>query len=219
MQVAFDIGAESFPLVFREDAYDYFRPEKDVLAELIFDLSAKSFRALTNQNVGDVYQSLLSARRTQQAKLGAFYTPASEVRYMVSKLHLGAESRVLDPCMGSGHFLEGIHERLVELHAESGVSTEDAHRSIVTRQLFGADIDTFALSLSAIRLFLLGGETAGLQPNLYVHDMLLYSPERPGALFTEAERVAGAIDHDRRCRADRRDAVRCRGGEPTVRSS
>ncbi|HEX5583658.1 N-6 DNA methylase [Gaiella sp.] len=111
MQVAFDIGAESFPLVFREDAYDYFRPEKHVLAELIYDLSTKSFRSLTNQNVGDVYQSLLSARRTQQRKLGAFYTPTPDVEYMVSRLGLRADSVVLDPCMGSGHFLEGLHER------------------------------------------------------------------------------------------------------------
>lgn len=194
MQVAFDIGAESFPLVFREDAYDYFRPEKDVLAELIFDLSTKSFRDLTNQSVGDVYQSLLSARRTQQAKLGAFYTPVADVRYMVSRLGLTQDARVLDPCMGSGHFLEGIHERLLELHAENGVSRDDAHRAIVERQVFGADIDSFALSLSAIRLFLLGDERDGLQPNLFVHDMLLHSPERPGALFTDAERVSGAID-------------------------
>ncbi len=194
MQVAFDIGAESFPLVFREDAYDYFRPEKDVLAELIFDLSTKSFRELTNQNVGDVYQSLLSARRTQQAKLGAFYTPAPDVEYMVSKLGLRHDSRILDPCMGSGHFLEGIHERLLALHAENGVMRGEAHRSIVTRQVFGADIDSFALSLSAIRLFLLGDDIDGLQPNLYVHDMLLHSPERPGALFSDAERVAAAID-------------------------
>lgn len=194
MQVAFDIGEESFPLVFREDAYDYFRPEKDVLAELIFDLSTKSFRRLTNQNVGDVYQSLLSARRTQQAKLGAFYTPDADVRYMVSKLNLSAGSRVLDPCMGSGHFLEGLHERLVELHAENGVSRKEAHGEIVTRQLFGADIDPFALSLSAIRLFLLGEEADHLTPNLFVHDMLLHSAERPEALFTDAERVAGAID-------------------------
>ena len=60
--------------------------------------------------------------------------------------------------------------------------------------MFGADIDSFALSLSAIRLFLLGDDRGGLQPNLYVHDMLLHSPERPGALFSDAERVAGAID-------------------------
>jgi hypothetical protein len=194
MQVAFDLAAESFPLVFREDAYDYFRPEKDVLAELIYDLSTKSFRALTNQHVGDIYQGLLSARRTQQAKLGAFYTPSGDVEYMVSRLGLTAESRVLDPCMGSGHFLEGIHRALIELYRERGVTDAEAHRQVVERQVYGGDIDSFALSLAAIRLFLLGQELGDVAPNLYAHDMLLHSPERQGALFTDAERVAGAID-------------------------
>jgi N-6 DNA Methylase len=194
MQVAFDLAAESFPLVFREEAYDYFRPDKDVLAEFIYDLSTKSFRGLTNQSVGDIYQSLLSARRTQQAKLGAFYTPAADVRYMVSKLGLTADSKVLDPCMGSGHFLEGIHAVLLERYAERGVGREEAHEEIVAHRLYGGDIDPFALSLAAIRLFLLGPELTGTQPNLFVHDMLLHSPERNGVLFSDAERVAGSID-------------------------
>ena len=191
MQVAFDLAAEAFPLVFREDAYDYFRPEKDVLAELIYDLSTKSFRALTNQHVGDIYQGLLSARRTQQAKLGAFYTPEGDVRYMVSKLGLAADSKVLDPCMGSGHFLEGIVERLVELYREQGIDAQRAYREIVQQQLYGGDIDSFALSLAAIRLFLLGEGAPSVRPRLYVHDMLLHSPERAGKLFTEAERIVG----------------------------
>ncbi len=195
MQVAFDLAADSFPLVFRDDdAYDYFRPEKDVLAELIYDLSTKSFRDLTNQHVGDIYQGLLSARRTQQAKLGAFYTPSVDVEYMVSRLNLTAESTVLDPCMGSGHFLEGIHTSLVELYADRGVAAADAHCQIVERQIYGGDVDSFALSLAAIRLFLLGEDLGDVQPNLFVHDMLLHSPQRNTTLFTDAERVSGAID-------------------------
>ena len=191
MQVAFDLAAEAFPLVFREDAYDYFRPEKDVLAELIYDLSTKSFRALTNQHVGDIYQGLLSARRTQQAKLGAFYTPQGDVEYMVARLELTADSKVLDPCMGSGHFLEGIVQRLTDLYREQGIDDRRAYEEIVQGQLYGGDIDSFALSLAAIRLFLLGDGAPQVKPLLYVHDMLLHSPERAGKLFTEAERIVG----------------------------
>jgi type I restriction-modification system DNA methylase subunit len=191
IQVAFDLAAERFPLIYREDAFDYFRPGKEALAELIYDLSTKSFGQLTNRNVGDIYQSLLSARRQQQSRLGAFYTPDGDVSYMVSRLGLTHESRVLDPCMGSGHFLEELLDRLVDLFAEQGVSRGDAYRQIVQKQLFGADIDSFALSLSAIRLFLLGDDDA-VRPQLFVHDMLLHSPGRQ-ALFTEAELV---VDSD-----------------------
>jgi Eco57I restriction-modification methylase len=190
IRVAFDLAQEEFPLVYREDAYDLFRPSSDTVAELVYDLSTKSFVRLTNQHVGNIYQGLLSSRRrgaagksgrqVQQAKLGAFYTPSEDVAYMVSKLGLTADSRVLDPCMGSGHFLEGIYEALMALHLERGVAPADAHREIVSRQIFGGDIDGFATSLAAIRMFLLDEFGTRARPNLYVHDMLLHSPERPG---------------------------------------
>jgi type I restriction-modification system DNA methylase subunit len=196
IRVAFDFAEEKFPLVYREDAYDYFHPRKETIAELVYDLSTKSFGKLTNRHVGDIYQGLLSSRRRrpQQARLGAFYTPHGDVEYMVSKLGLTRESRVLDPCMGSGHFLEGLYERLVALYEAEGHSPKDAYRAIVGSQLFGGDIDTFATSLSAIRLFLLDEHETGAAPNLFVHDMLLHSPERPqGELFTPAERAV-AVD-------------------------
>lgn len=190
IRVAFDLAQEEFPLVYREDAYDSFRPSSETVAELIYDLSAKSFVRLTNEHVGNIYQGLLSSRReggsgksgrqVQQAKLGAFYTPSEDVAYMVSKLGLTAESRVLDPCMGSGHFLEGIYEALLDLHRQRGVAESEAHREIVGRQIYGGDIDTFATSLSAIRMFLLDEGSTRAKPHLYVHDMLLHSPERPG---------------------------------------
>ncbi|HVM16076.1 MAG TPA: N-6 DNA methylase [Gaiellaceae bacterium] len=195
IQVAFDLAAEHFPLVYREDAYDYFRPEKDALAELIYDLSTKSFEALTNRHVGDIYQALLSSRRTQQAKLGAFYTPRGDVDYMVSKLALTRESRVLDPCMGSGHFLEGLYEHLLALYEADGIAPADAYRQIVQEQIYGADVDSFALSLSAIRMFLLSDPPQELRLRLYAHDMLLHSPERP-AMFTDAEAVVADPELD-----------------------
>lgn len=179
IRVAFDLAEEQFPLVYREDACDYLRPGKETLAELVYDLSTKSFEALTNRAVGDIYQSLLSSRQQQEHKLGAFYTPHADVEYMVSKLNLRRDAVVLDPCMGSGHFHAELYERLAELYAAEGYSREDAYREIVGKQLWGADIDTFATSLAAIRLFFLDEHSTGVRPHLYVHDMLLHSPERP----------------------------------------
>jgi len=96
IRVAFDLAQEEFPLVYREDAYDYFRPHRATVAELVYDLSTKSFVKLTNEHVGNIYQGLLSSRRrgaegrgsrrAQQSTLGAFYTPQGDVDYMVSKL-------------------------------------------------------------------------------------------------------------------------------------
>jgi hypothetical protein len=193
IRVGFDLASEHFPLVYREDAYDYFRPTKAILAELIYDLSTKSFKGLTSRNVGDIYETLLSSRRRQQSKLGAFYTPHGDVEYMVSKLNLNARSRVLDPCMGSGHFLDGIYERLVALYREEGLEPVQVYREVVEKQIYGGDIDSFALSLAAIRLFLLSEEAVEAKPHLFVHDMLLHSPARPQEeLFRNAESVTAS---------------------------
>ncbi len=190
IRVAFDLAEERFPLVYRHDAYDHFHPQKETLAELVYDLSTKSFRQLTNRHVGDIYQGLLSSRRRgaasksgrqrQQATLGAFYTPRGDIDYMVSKLGLAKDSKVLDPCMGSGHFLVGIYERLAELYEQEGYGAADTYREIVSKQVYGGDIDTFATSLAAIRLFLMDDHSTAAPLNLFVHDMLLHSPERPG---------------------------------------
>lgn len=199
IRVAFDLAGERFPLVYRDDAYDYIKPKTASLADLIFDLSTKSFRGLKNRDVGDIYQRLLSSRRApddpgprrrRQSKLGAFYTPQEDVDYMVSKLDLNKESRVLDPCMGSGHFLEGIYDALLDLYTGEDHSREDVYRQVVGQQIFGGDIDTFAASLSAIRMFLLDEHETRTAPNLSVHDMLLHTPERPASELFSAEALA-----------------------------
>lgn len=214
IRVAFDIAGERFPLVYREDAFDYFRSETPTLADLVYDLSTKSFKGLTNRHVGDIYQGLLSSRRAgeggrggrrrQQSKLGAFYTPKGDVDYMISKLGLERDSKVLDPCMGSGHFLEGIYEALYDEYRSAGFDAERAHAQVISEQLYGGDIDTFATGLAAIRIFLLDERGAQGARNLYVHDMLLHTPERPAAeLFSgEALESRGATGAESVAAAD-----------------
>ncbi|MGH2499018.1 MAG: Eco57I restriction-modification methylase domain-containing protein [Solirubrobacteraceae bacterium] len=199
IRVAFDLAEERFPLVYRDDALDLFRPGKEALAELVYDLSTKSFSGLDNRSIGDVYEGLLSSRRERRRRrstLGAFYTPGADVDYMIGQLELTIESKVLDPCMGSGHFVEGLHDALVQLHADQGIDGDTARQRVLQHQLFGADIDSFATALTAIRLFLIGGEGATRAPNLFVHDMLLHSPERPTTeLFSPEILAAEGHEH------------------------
>ena len=199
IRVAFDLAGERFPLVYREDAFDLFQTRTATLADLVYDLSTKSFSALTNRNVGDIYQGLLSSRRRagegggrrrQQAKLGAFHTPQGDVDYMVSMLNLEKGSTVLDPCMGSGHFLDGIYEALKGKYVAEGHDAADVYEQVVGKQLFGGDVDTFATSLSAIRIFLLDEHGAKTAPNLFVHDMLLHTPEKPATELFSGDAVA-----------------------------
>ena len=97
--------------------------------------------------------------------------------------------------MGSGHFLEVLAGRLLQqLDEEQGVPREEAYRQVVSAQLLGADVDPFALSLAAIRLFLLVDED-DTAPGLSSSFTTCSCTRERKALFTEAESVTG-IDAD-----------------------
>ena len=58
------------------------------------------------------------------------------------------ELKVLDPCVGSGHFLTYAFDILMEIYRESGWSDRDAAKSILENNLFGLDIDDRAVQLA-----------------------------------------------------------------------
>ena len=56
--------------------------------------------------------------------------------------------KVLDPCVGSGHFLSYAFDMLLEIYRECGWSDRDAAKSIVENNLYGLDIDDRATQLA-----------------------------------------------------------------------
>ena len=58
------------------------------------------------------------------------------------------ELKVLDPCVGSGHFLSYAFDILLEIYRECGWSDRDAAKSIVENNLYGLDIDDRATQLA-----------------------------------------------------------------------
>ena len=58
------------------------------------------------------------------------------------------ELKVLDPCVGSGHFLSYAFDILMEIYRECGWSDRDAAKSILENNLYGLDIDDRATQLA-----------------------------------------------------------------------
>lgn len=58
------------------------------------------------------------------------------------------ELKVLDPCVGSGHFLSYTFDILLEIYRECGWSDRDAAKSILENNLYGLDIDDRAAQLA-----------------------------------------------------------------------
>lgn len=56
--------------------------------------------------------------------------------------------QVLDPCLGSGHFLVYAFDVLMKIYAECGYAERDAAKSILEHNLYGLDIDDRAFQLA-----------------------------------------------------------------------
>lgn len=69
---------------------------------------------------------------------------------------------LIDPCVGSGHFLVRAFELFAQLYEEEGIEKpEDVPGLILERNLYGADIDRRAVQIAALALYLKGCELAG----------------------------------------------------------
>ena len=96
------------------------------------------------------------------------------------------ELKCLDPCMGSGHFVVSMFERLVALRvAEEGLDESQAISAVIENNLFGLELDPRCTQIGAFNLALAawrrGGHCAlppmniaccGLAPNARKEDWL-----------------------------------------------
>jgi hypothetical protein len=73
-----------------------------------------------------------------------------------------AELKCLDPCMGSGHFVVAMFERLVALRlVEEGLETKEAVSSVIRDNLFGLEIDSRCTQIAAFNLALAAWRRVG----------------------------------------------------------
>lgn len=72
------------------------------------------------------------------------------------------EITLLDPCVGSGHFLVRAFELFAQLYAEEGIEgTADVPALILEHNLHGVDIDRRATHIAALALYVKGCAVAG----------------------------------------------------------
>lgn len=145
------------------------------------------------QQLGTIYEGLLEHHlewvngrlalvyeRGERKVLGGFYTPDEVVAYIVQQTleplvkqsptkHRPVEEimglRVLDPAMGSGHFLVGVLEYLAEAAGRAELEaygytdsvapdTTPYKRAIAERCLYGVDLNPLAVELAKLSLWL-----------------------------------------------------------------
>lgn len=62
--------------------------------------------------------------------------------------------KVLDPCVGAGHFLSYAFDLLLEIYREQGWTDKAAVKSILENNLYGVDIDDRAVRLACFAMFM-----------------------------------------------------------------
>jgi hypothetical protein len=104
------------------------------------------------------------------------------------------ELKCLDPCMGSGHFVVAMFERLVALRlAEESLDAADAVAAVIRDNLFGLEIDPRCTQIAAFNLALAAWRQVGHCPLPQMH--LACSGLAPNA--KQADWLALAGDNDR----------------------
>lgn len=152
---------------FSDDAYG--RLIYDVFGQYRFtareESSTWSEAAIDPEMLGKAFESLMAS--SDRSRTGAFFTPFSLVeRVTTAGLETILGDRplreqidaltILDPTCGSGAFLVHALERLSTLRARSGDDRpmSDIRRDILTRSIFGVDINPTAVWLCQLRLWL-----------------------------------------------------------------
>lgn len=139
--------------------------------------------------------------RDQRLEASATFTPAAGT--FDGWPTAAADLKCLDPCMGSGHFIVAMFERLVALRiAEEKLDMPTAVAAVIRDNLFGLEIDPRCTQIAAFNLALaawrLSGHCklpainlacSGLAPNATRNDWLNLTEDAPhlrfqmGALF------------------------------------
>ncbi|HVS61056.1 MAG TPA: N-6 DNA methylase [Gemmatimonadaceae bacterium] len=133
------------------------------------DSAVWSEASIDPEMLGKAFEALMAAGERKAS--GAFYTPQALVEEvgeeaLRSALDLGGACpteierlrniRVLDPACGSGAFLVHMLERIASLRLDAGErgSIAEIRRRVLTTSIFGVDLNSMAVWLCELRLWL-----------------------------------------------------------------
>ncbi|AFZ43041.1 N-6 DNA methylase [Halothece sp. PCC 7418] len=122
----------------------------EALQRLILRLNAYDFSGLSEEILGDIYQSFLPPAKRK--RLGEFYTPASIVNWLLDQTVFSHEpGKLLDPACGSGSFLVRYVHRCLEDARSRGLD-QDVVLQELQEMVWGFDLNPFAAFISHFQI-------------------------------------------------------------------
>lgn len=122
----------------------------EALQRLILRFNAYDFSGLSEEILGDIYQTFLPTAKRK--RLGEFYTPASIVDWLLEQTVFNhGEGKLLDPSCGSGSFLVRYVHRCLEDAKIRGLDSDTVLQELQTT-VWGFDLNPFAAFISHFQL-------------------------------------------------------------------
>ena len=154
LYIAFDTMREVYEHFFKEDIFDWYNPDSELLLRVLFIFNRYNFAHVNREILGNLYQRYID--REERKRLGQFYTPEEVVDYILDGVGYKGDQEIegktlLDPACGSGGFLVPAVNRLVErLRSKNfdAITILDKVRD----NIYGFDINPFAAHLAETNL-------------------------------------------------------------------
>ncbi len=186
---AFSEAKERFKGLYKITPYDEFLPTEETLKIYLIDALSDEPKSGLYKNKGSLDFATLDPRvvsafyeklfdRKKRKELGLFFTPPVIAEYLVEKAFEGQKITkdflVLDPACGSGQILLAAYKKLKDIFVNQlGMMPGEAHKQILSHNLWGIDIEPFAVLLSKINLAIQDLENVPEYINIIHGDSLL----------------------------------------------
>jgi len=150
IQSGFDEILEiDYKAIFQRGLFDSIDFDNNVLERVVRQLSEYDFKNISSDILGKIYQYHIS--KEEKKSLGQFYTPEWIINFIVKRIPITHKKKILDPACGSGGFLIRVYDKLKKDYEKNGIK-KGAHSLILKDNIFGFDINPFAVQLTATNL-------------------------------------------------------------------
>jgi type I restriction-modification system DNA methylase subunit len=141
-----------YQAIFKHDLFDKMDFDERLLKKIVDSLSEYNFAVIDSDILGRIYQQHVS--RDERKALGQFYTPEWIIEFILKSIPLKTNDKILDPACGSGGFLIRVYDKLKEIYLKEKFDKNKIHQTILEKNLYGQDINPFAVHLTAMNLAL-----------------------------------------------------------------
>lgn len=154
LEDAFRSASRLYAAAFEETELDWVIHVDDanlsaVIEWSMYIFSRFDFSTIRGDTLTGIYDRFLD--RSKRKEFGEFYTPPAVARYIVDRLGIDADSKVLDPACGSGTFLLEAYDAMVGKDIARGAADWDDVQSVLER-INGNDLNPFSSILAQIQM-------------------------------------------------------------------